>query len=463
MRASFVRSFVIVACILTLSGCAAAPPAYDPAEARAGGELGTTTIASQDAYTQPMPGLTFEQNGDFEVGNSFDAEDWVVAPASTAERDGLGPLFNATSCSACHSRDGRGQPPPDGMEMLSTLVRLSVPGADAHGGPLGEPVYGGQLQPRAIPGVMPEAASHLVWRETPGTYADGAAFSLRSATLTFSDLAYGPMQPDPMFSMRVAAPQYGLGLLEEIDEADLLANADPDDLDHDGISGRPNHVWDAQAGTSALGRFGWKANQPSLRQQTAGAMLGDIGMTSSVNPANECTSAQTACAAAPDGGSPELSDAILDLLVFYGRTLAVPARRDVDDPTVLRGRALFRDAGCADCHVPSFTTGESDVAALSHQRIWPYTDLLLHDMGEELADHRPDYEATGTEWRTPPLWGIGLLMTVNRHEYLLHDGRARGFEEAILWHGGEAEASREAFRSMSADARAALVRFLRSL
>jgi CxxC motif-containing protein (DUF1111 family) len=447
---------------LVAIACTPAPLGYEPGEDRAGGELGTTVTTSQDAYTQPMPGLTFDQVGDFEVGNSFDADDWVVAPSSTDGRDGLGPLYNATSCSACHSRDGRGQPPADGMEMLSMLVRLSVPGTDAHGGPLGEPTYGGQFQPRAIPGIPSEGSSHIVWTETPGTYADGTSFSLRAPTITL-DGSYGPMAPGTLFSARVAPPQFGLGLLEEIDEADILAHADPEDADHDGISGRPNRVWDQVAGAMALGRFGWKANQPSLRQQTAGAMLGDIGMTSSLDPDQNCTAAEMSCAAAPDGGDPELSDMILDLLVFYGRTLAVPARRDVGDATVLRGRALFRDAGCADCHVPSFTTGASDVPVLDHQHIWPYTDLLLHDMGEGLADHRPDYDATGTEWRTPPLWGIGLSMTVNRHEYLLHDGRARGLEEAILWHGGEAEAARDAFVQMSAADRAALVTFLRSL
>ena len=453
------------ACVVMLfaAACAPAPPGYDPSEEMAGGALGTTRTTSQDAYTQPMPGLTFDQTQDFEVGNSFDADDWVVAPASTSSRDGLGPLYNATGCSACHSRDGRGQPPAPGDEMLSMLVRLSVPGMDAHGGPLEEPTYGGQFQPRGIPGIDGEGATHLDWVEMPGTYADGTAFSLRHATLTFTTLSYGPMQPDTMFSVRVAASQYGLGLLEVVSETDLLANADPDDADHDGISGRPNHVWNQITGAVSLGRFGWKANQPSIRQQTAGAMLGDIGMSSSIDTAQNCTSVETECAAAPTGGEPELTDQIVDLLVFYGQTLAVPARRDVGDPTVLRGRALFRDAGCADCHVPSFTTGTSETAALTAQHIWPYTDLLLHDMGEGLADHRPDFEATGTEWRTPPLWGIGLLMTVNRHELLLHDGRARGFEEAILWHGGEAEAAREAFRSMGADDRAALVRFLRSL
>jgi len=438
-------------------------PAYDPSEEMAGGTLGTTRTTSQDAYTQPMPGLTFEQNGDFAVGNSFDADDWVVAPASTASRDGLGPLYNATSCSSCHSRDGRGQPPAPGDEMLSMLVRLSVPGMDEHGGPLNEPSYGGQFQPHGIPGVDGEGATHLEWVETPGTYADGTAYSLRHASLSFTSLAYGPMQADTMFSMRVASSQYGLGLLEVVSEADILANADPDDADHDGISGRANQVWNQTTGSVTLGRFGWKANQPSLRQQTAGAMLGDIGMSSSVNPDQNCTTVQTECRAAPTGGAPELTDMILDLLVFYGQTLAVPARRDVSDPTVLRGRTLFRDAGCADCHVPSFTTGTSDTAALAHQHIWPYTDLLLHDMGDDLADHRPDYAASGSEWRTPPLWGIGLLRTVNRHEYLLHDGRARGLEEAILWHGGEGEAARDAFRAMSAADRGALVRFLRSL
>ncbi len=457
----FARS--VCAALLLASACAPTPTGLEPGEERAGGELGTTTDTTQDAYTQPLPGLTFEQHGDFAVGNSFDGDDWVIAPSSTAQRDGLGPLYNATSCSSCHARDGRGQPPPDGMEMLSMLVRLSVPGTDAHGGPLGEPSYGTQFQPRSIPGVPSEGSTRLTWEETPGTYADGSAFSLRAPHLAFSTLGYGPMQADTMFSVRVATPQFGLGLLEAVSEADVLANADEGDANHDGISGRPNRVWDSIAGVLALGRFGWKANQPSLRQQTAAAMLGDIGLSSSIDPDQSCTHVETACASAPDGGSPELTDTILDLLVFYGQTLAVPARRSVGDPAVVRGRALFRDAGCAECHVPSFTTGASDLPALSHQHIWPYTDLLLHDMGDGLADHRPDYEASGSEWRTPPLWGIGLSMTVNRHDLLLHDGRARGFEEAILWHGGEAEAAREAFRSMSADDRSALVRFLRSL
>ncbi len=346
------------------------------------------------------------------------------------------------------------------------LVRLSVPGADAHGGPLPEPSYGGQLQPRAIPGVAPEAATDLEWIEVPGAYEDGEPYALRRPVLELRDLGYGAMHPETMTSMRVAPAVYGLGLLEAIPEADLLALADPDDADRDGISGRPNRVWDEAIGAPALGRFGWKANQPSLRQQVAGAFNGDMGITTSVFSSQECTEAELACHDAPTGDAEagyECEDDVLAFVLFYSRTLAVPARRDFDDPEVLLGKALFHEAGCASCHVPEWQTGEHEVSALAHQTIRPYTDLLLHDVGEGLADGRPDYEATGSEWRTPPLWGIGLLEAVNRHQFLLHDGRGRGFAEAILWHGGEAEAARESFRAMSRQERDALVRFLESL
>jgi CxxC motif-containing protein (DUF1111 family) len=450
-----------VGLVCALGACTAAP-AVDPSEVRSGGAT-TVFDRSVEAYTQPAPNLTYDQMADFSVGNSFNSDDWVIAPSSTVGRDGLGPVYNATGCSACHSRDGRGQPPAEGDEMLSMLVRLSVPGEDEHGGPLPEPTYGGQLQPRGILGVPGEGSTRTTWEDVPGAYADGSAYSLRRPHVEITSLAFGPFAEGTMMSVRVAPPQYGLGLLEAITEADLLANADPDDLDHDGISGRPNHVWDPASARTVVGRFGWKANQPDLVQQTAGALLGDIGITTSVDPVENCGPSQSACMSAPNGGAPEASDSVLAMLVFYGRTLAVPARRGANDPTVLRGRALFRDAGCADCHVPTFTTGDHEVAAIAHQRIWPYTDLLLHDMGEDLADHRPDHEASGTEWRTPPLWGIGLLQTVNRHQFLLHDGRARGFAEAILWHGGEGEAAREAFRAMSGADRDALLAFLGSL
>jgi CxxC motif-containing protein (DUF1111 family) len=223
-------------------------------------------------------------------------------------------------------------------------------------------------------------------------------------------------------------------------------------------------VWSRRSESEALGRFGWKANQPSLEQQNAGAFLGDIGMTSALFPAQNCTAVQTDCAAAPDGGDPEVDQAKIDSVTFYTRFLAVPARRDVEDPTVRRGEELFHEIGCAACHRSTVVTGDvADAPALSGQVIHPYTDLLLHDMGPDLADERPDFEADGREWRTPPLWGVGLIETVNRHDFLLHDGRARGFAEAILWHGGEGEAARERFRMRTKEERAALVRFLESL
>jgi CxxC motif-containing protein (DUF1111 family) len=452
----------LAALALVACGSSSEQLGFTEGEELPGGEA-TTRSDSQDAFTQPAPNLSQEQVGTFQAGNIFNGTTWIVAPASVSSRDGLGPLYNATSCSSCHLRDGRGRPPAAGEDMLSMLVRLSVPGTDEHGGPKPEPHYGGQLQPRAILGVPPEALAKVSWKEVPGKYADGSAYSLRSPTLTITDLAYGPLHEDTMFSVRIAAQQYGLGLLETVSEADVLAHADADDVDGDGISGRPNYVWDAVAGKKALGRIGWKANQPSVRQQTAGALNGDIGMTTSIFSDKDCAPGQEACASAPSGGAPEVSKEIFEAMVFYGRTLAVPARKSYRDKQVLRGRELFRSAGCADCHVPSFTTAKSDIAALSHQQIWPYTDMLLHDMGDELADHRPDYEATGNEWRTSPLWGISLLETVQGFSFFLHDGRARDLAEAILWHGGEAEAAREAFRSMSKEERAALIAFVKSL
>jgi CxxC motif-containing protein (DUF1111 family) len=452
-----------LATLVAVLGCApSAPSGPDPGEELSGGAT-TVFDTSRSAYSFSARNLTFDERSRFLVGNNFFGDNWVIAPSSTSARDGLGPLFNAISCGSCHLFDGRGAPPEGDDEMVSMLVRLSVPGESEHGGPRPEPTYGGQLQPRAIPGVSPEAATRITWEEIPGAYADGEPYVLRRPQVALRELGYGPMASDVMTSARVAPPVYGLGLLEAVPDEALLALADPEDADGDGISGRVNHVWDHALAREAIGRFGWKASEPTVAQQIAGALLGDMGLTTALFPTHSCTEAETACRDAPDGGAPEVTDEVMGFLVFYGRTLAVPARRDVGDPEVLRGRALFHAAGCASCHRPVLETGAHEVAALADQRIRPFTDLLLHDMGDGLADGRPDFEASGTEWRTPPLWGIGLLETVNRHQLLLHDGRARGLAEAILWHGGEAEAARESFRSMSRDERDALIRFLESL
>jgi CxxC motif-containing protein (DUF1111 family) len=287
---------------------------------------------------------------------------------------------------------------------------------------------------------------------------------LLAPVYVFEELAYGELSPETKFSPRVAPSVFGVGLLEAIPEAQILERADPDDANKDGISGRPNRVWDHVNKRAVIGRLGWKANQPDVAHQTAGAFSQEIGMTTTLRPEPNCTNIQIACIDAPDGGSPEISDEIFKRIVDYQRMLAVPARRNLDDAQVKQGAQLFASAGCAACHRATFKTAAvADAPWLSNQTIHPFTDMLLHDMGPDLADGRADFEASGTEWRTPPLWGMGLQHAVNGHTRYLHDGRARDANEAILWHGGEAEGAREAYKKMSRSEREALLKFLSSL
>ncbi len=460
----------IMAAILSLVGCFQLPGTGGSPIApesllveNLGGD--TTAFAhTGNAFSLSARNLTNPERRTFEVGDSFFNQNWVIAPSSTDARDGLGPTFNAQSCSSCHTHDGRGRPPesPDDPER-GLLLRLSIPGTDAYGAPLPEPNYGGQLQDRAILRVPPEGGIGITYAEIAGAYADGQPFTLLAPRYSVRAPAFGLLHPEIMISPRIAPAVFGAGLLEAIPESDILALADPEDADGDGISGRANRVWDLRRQDTALGRFGWKANQPTVEQQVAAAFIGDIGITSVLFPGENCPAPQEACQSAPDGGAPELTEERLGKITFYNRTLAVPAMRNVDDPQVARGARLFLSAGCAACHTPRHVTGESDIPALSNQTIYPYTDLLLHDMGDGLADGRPDFLADGREWRTPPLWGIGLIETVNGHTRLLHDGRARNLAEAILWHGGEAEESREKFIGLSREEREALIAFLQSL
>ena len=458
------RMFLAIAvCLLPIVFVSSAALPEDKSGALSGGAA-TVSVTTRQAFGQPLPRLTPDQETRFFVGNSFFNRNWVAAPSSTTARDGLGPLFNARSCSACHLHDGRGRPPAPAAGMVSMLVRISIPGRDTQGGVVPEPTYGDQFNPLAVPGVAPEGRVEVTYKEIAGTYGDGESYSLRKPTYTFSDLGYGPMHPEVLLSPRVAPAMIGLGLLEAVPEEIVAALADPADTNGDGVSGRPNRVWDKARRQTILGRFGWKANQPTVAQQVAGAFLGDIGITSPLFPEENCPPNALACRQSRNGGSPELSEKLFGHVVFYSRTLAVPARRNMQNPEVQRGRQLFDEARCGACHAPTLRTGEvPGLPDLSRQVIHPYTDLLLHDMGAALADGRPDFEATGSEWRTPPLWGIGLVETVNRHTYFLHDGRARNLAEAILWHGGEAEASKEHFRRLPRADREALLQFLRSL
>ena len=456
-----------------LAGCDAQQTDFsraEPGEALSGGNA-SVAQADHNAFSLPSANLTPVRRLDFSVGNSFFRAPWVIAPSTTTTRDGLGPLFNTNACQNCHVKDGRGHPPAaNAASAVSMLLRLSIPaepGQEAQlqrHGVIAEPTYGGQLQDMAIPGHAPEGRIRLDWQTHRITLADGSEVELRQPKLQLSDLGYGPLHPQTQLSLRIAPPMIGLGLLEAIADADLLAQADPDDSNGDGISGRANQVWDDARGQSVIGRFGWKAGQPTLNQQNAHAFAGDMGLTTSLLPADDCTAAQAACQQMPNGGSPEVSDNILASVLFYSRNLAVPQRRQVDAPQVLKGKALFHQAGCASCHTPKFIT-RADAAEpeLAGQTIRPYSDLLLHDMGPGLADQRPEFLASGQEWRTPPLWGIGLTQQVSGHTQFLHDGRARNLLEAIFWHGGEAQAARDAVSHFSRDEREALLAFLDSL
>ena len=465
-----------VATLAVLGAAVAALAFAGPATEDAGLSAGAFTVQrfDRDAYLQPVPGLEPRQRQAFQRGRKHFDKKWASISSLDFEW-GLGPTFIAKSCAECHAGGGRGRPPASAQEqLLSMLVRVSIPGTDAHGGPRPDPHYGDQLQNAGLRGpfpdfayhtapVPPEAALYLDWEERSVAFADGETVTLRRPQPRIEALAYGPFGEGAMLSLRMAQPLHGLGLLEAVPEATLLAIAARQRVQ--GFNGRPNYVRDDINRRTALGRFGWKANQPSIRQQIAAASLGDMGLTSRLYRAQNCPPVQHLCVIQTPGNDPELVFTDLDELEFWTRALAVPARRNVDDPQVQRGAQLFAEAKCAVCHVPTLRTAETfpDFPPAAGQTVHAYSDLLLHDMGEALADGRPDFQAGPRDWRTQPLWGLGLSIVVNGSGAMLHDGRARDAVEAVLWHDGEAAASREAFRNMPKSDREALVKFLESI
>jgi CxxC motif-containing protein (DUF1111 family) len=438
------RRVVTLCATLALSlGCGELEPP------RAGG---ATTIDDRTslAFAQPVPNLTHEDLERHRVGDgAFEA---VFVPGPAPVNPGLGPLYNNTSCNGCHLRNGRGMPVMgSGPQRTQLLVRVSLPnGTPNHpNGAVPVPGLGTQIADQAVYGYTPEASVTLSWEETKGSYGDGTAYSLRAPRIHITPRDGSTLPSNLLTSLRLPPPVFGLGLLEAIPASTLRAMEDVDDHNRDGISGRVNEVWDLQAGALAPGRFGLKANSPNLLQQSAEAYLNDMGVTNPLLPE-------------PDG-THDLPWETLEAAAFYAQSLGVPARTALDDPEVQHGEELFRSIGCESCHRETLATGEHPQPELVRERIHPYTDLLLHDMGTGLADGRPDGLANGQEWRTTPLWGLGLTQTVLPYASYLHDGRARTLEEAILWHGGEAERSRERFRNMPSTDRLAMVKFLGSL
>lgn len=416
-------------------------------------EGGGTTVQRVDseAYSQPAPNLGSEaERLQHDIGETGFLRNFARVRIRGEIR--VGPQFNSPSCVSCHVGGGRGalQLPAHGRSS-DTVVKVSLSAGKAlyPGGPVPVPQVGLQVRDHALRGSTPDAKVMIRWSSTFGTYGNGSAYELRSPQPVFSAARRTSLSA-ALKSLRRTPPMFGSGLLEAVPDSTLTALADPNDGNADGISGRTNRVWDVARKRSAIGRFGYKAGSPSLRQQVAAAYATDMGVT---NPIFH-----------PPGERADILGKTLDATTFYSATLGVPQARDQGLAAVQRGRLRFSEFGCAACHVETLTTGPSEVSALAFQEIHPFSDLLLHDMGTGLADNRPEYLASGSEWRTSPLWGIGLADTVlGRPATYLHDGRARTLEEAILWHGGEAEQAKERFRSSSESTREDLVAFLRSL
>lgn len=417
----------------------------------------TVFMSTSKSFSNMFPSLTGYDVHVHSLGDAVFSRVFVTAPA--AINSGLGPIYNNSTCISCHHNDGIGVPTA-GDSQSSLLVRISLPGTDAHGGPVAVPGYGLQLQDKAVFGVTPECKINISYAYQTYSFADGETYELRTPTYTLGNL-YTPIAGSYMLSPRLAPPMIGLGLLEAVPESEIAALADPNDANNDGIKGHANYVWDPLTSSTRLGRFGWKANTATVLTQVVTAFNQDMGLTTSYLP-TESSYGQSQYDGLHD--DPEIADSLVNAVKFYAQTLCVPARRNVTDATIKRGEALFIQARCATCHKQTLTTGV-DVTRpyMSNQVIHPYTDMLVHDMGPGLADNRPDYLANGQEWRTAPLWGLGLFETVNNPGYYLHDGRARTIIEAIMWHGGEAAYSKAYYSGLSTTDRAAMLAFLKSL
>ena len=474
-------NFSVLLCIsLSVSG-AEDIGLFEPGEENPGGTTSHHFKQDRNSFSHASQNLNFEQELNFKVGNALFQRVWVSSPSSTQAVDGLGPLFNSRSCQRCHIKDGRGHPPLQNEKSSeSFLLKLSIPPetreqkAEIKSGKrlvIPDPVYGAQLQTSSVQGVKAEGEVKITYEDFHLILKGNQKVILNKPVYSVANLQYGPLHPQLRISPRVAPQMIGLGLIEAISEDQVLSNADPDDLNNDGISGRPNTVWSREKNRFAVGRFGHKAGVATLNEQNQNAFSADIGISTplNTNPAGDCTKAQTDCLNAHHGNSPqydnlEVHNELVELILFYTRNLAVPARPKAKNPDVLIGKKLFNDIGCQACHRANYLTESlADRPEHSNQSIWPYSDFLLHDLGQGLADNSTEGLATGQEWRTAPLWGIGLTQIVNGHTRYLHDGRAHNLDEAILWHGGEAMQVRDRYLSLTQSDRQLVLEFVNSL
>lgn len=458
------KKYAVIICIVfvsTLFGmCHKAEQLSDADyDERLSGGAATAFDETSKALGQELPGLNERDARAHSLGDISFSQTFVTDPAP--HFGGLGPIFNNVSCISCHHNDGKGTPTA-GTITSSLLIRISTGGMTVHGGPEAMPGYGNQIQDMAIFGVSPEAKVSITYADKVISYPDGNKTTLRAPTYTLLN-PYLPMSSGYTLSPRLAPPVFGLGLIENIPEETIIGFAEANKQNTNGIKGHPNYVYNAQKNRTELGRFGLKANTSTLYVQVATAYQQDMGITSSFLP-NESCYGQAQAAAVVNPGKPNLPDSVLNNVVYYVKSLCVPARRNVTDAVVKHGQALFTQINCNGCHIPTIQTGiDFSAPQLSNQRIHPYTDLLLHNMGDGLADGYVDYTAQGNEWKTPTLWGIGLFEKTNGTAYYLHDGRARSIEEAILWHGGEAENAKNSFMQLSLEDRNALIAFIKSL
>ncbi len=424
-----------------------------------------TNKIEKNSIVKPIKSLNNYDMDRFILGRSFFRIPWVESPSATTARDGLGPLFNANTCISCHFLNGRGVLYTKNNELSRSLVvRLSISSNNSNlhqeesykNGFVKEPVYGAQLAINSIYGVKYEGKPSLEFNNVKVTFFDGEEAILLKPKYSLKELNYGKLNKNAIISFRLAPTLMGMGLIELISDEAILANEDIEDKNNDGISGKANRVYSVLTKKIELGRYSWKASSATVLEQIAKALHNDMGLTTFLYSYENCTKKQKKCneAIVTNKYQFDVTEDRLKAIEYYLTHLKI--YKPTEDKNFKKGLKLFRSIGCASCHITSFETKIGEIR--------PYSDFLLHDMGEELADGRVEFQATGNEFRTAPLWGLALHEKINNEKpRLLHDGRARSFQEAILWHGGEATSAKLNYMNLSKEKREKLIKFLGTL